>query len=48
MFYGIIVLMYYFDNRRHHQPHIQRSVQRGGGNHLNPGWQCYWRLSSSC
>ena len=22
MFYGIIVLMYYFDNRRHHQPHI--------------------------
>jgi hypothetical protein len=22
MFYGIVVLMYYFDNRRHHQPHI--------------------------
>jgi hypothetical protein len=22
MFYGIIVLMYYFDNRRHQQPHI--------------------------
>lgn len=22
MFYGIIVLMYYFDNSRHHQPHI--------------------------
>ncbi|HSQ23151.1 MAG TPA: DUF4160 domain-containing protein [Pyrinomonadaceae bacterium] len=22
MFYGIIVLMYYFDNRKHHQPHI--------------------------
>jgi hypothetical protein len=22
MFYGVIVLMYYFDNRRHHQPHI--------------------------
>lgn len=22
MFYGIIVLMYSFDNRRHHQPHI--------------------------
>ena len=22
MFYGIIVLMYYFDNRRHHRPHI--------------------------
>ena len=22
MFYGIIVLMYFFDNRRHHQPHI--------------------------
>ena len=22
MFYGIIVLMYYFDDRRHHQPHI--------------------------
>jgi len=22
MFYGVIVLMYYFDNRRHHLPHI--------------------------
>ena len=22
MFYGIIVLMYYFDNRQHQQPHI--------------------------
>ena len=22
MFYGIIVLMYYFDNRKHHRPHI--------------------------
>jgi len=22
MYYGIIVLMYYFDNRKHHQPHI--------------------------
>ena len=22
MFYGIIVLMYYFDNRGHHLPHI--------------------------
>jgi uncharacterized protein DUF4160 len=22
MFYGIIVLMYYFDNRKHQQPHI--------------------------
>lgn len=22
MFYGIVVLMYYFDNRMHHQPHI--------------------------
>jgi len=22
MFYGIIVLMYYFDNRKHHLPHI--------------------------
>ena len=21
-FYGVIVLMYYFDNRKHHQPHI--------------------------
>ena len=27
MFYGVIVLMYYFDNRRHHQPHIH--VQHG-------------------
>jgi hypothetical protein len=22
MFYGVIVLMYYFDNKKHHQPHI--------------------------
>jgi len=22
MFYGVIVLMYYFDNRKHHLPHI--------------------------
>ncbi len=22
MFYGIIVLMYYFDNRKHHLPHV--------------------------
>ena len=22
MFYGVIVLMYYFDNRKHHTPHI--------------------------
>ena len=22
MFYGVIVLMYYFDDRRHHLPHI--------------------------
>jgi len=22
MFYGVIVLMYYFDNKRHHLPHI--------------------------
>ncbi len=22
MFYGVIVLMYYFDNRKHRQPHI--------------------------
>jgi hypothetical protein len=21
-FYGIIILMFYFDNRRHHRPHI--------------------------
>ncbi len=27
-FYGILILMYYFDNRRHHQPHIH--VQCGG------------------
>jgi predicted esterase len=27
MFYGIVVLMYYFDNRRHHQRHIH--VQYG-------------------
>ena len=28
MFYGIIVLMYYFDNRKHQQPHIH--VQYSG------------------
>lgn len=22
MFYGVIVLMYYFDNKKHHHPHI--------------------------
>ena len=22
MFYGIIILMFYFDNRKHHRPHI--------------------------
>jgi hypothetical protein len=22
MFYGVVVLMYYFDNRQHHLPHI--------------------------
>lgn len=27
MFYGVIVLMYYFDNRRHYLPHIH--VQYG-------------------
>ena len=27
MFYGIIVSMYYFDNRRHHQPHIHVKYQ---------------------
>lgn len=27
MFYGIIVMMYYFDNKKHHQPHIH--VQYG-------------------
>lgn len=27
MFYGIIVSMYFFDNRRHHQPHIHAWYQ---------------------
>jgi Domain of unknown function (DUF4160) len=27
MFYGIIVLMYYFDNQRHHKPHIHVKYQ---------------------
>lgn len=27
MFYGIIVSMYYFDNQRHHLPHIHASYQ---------------------
>lgn len=22
MFYGVIILMYYFDNRQHHLPHV--------------------------
>lgn len=27
MFYGIIVSMYYFDNRQHHMPHIHVKYQ---------------------
>jgi hypothetical protein len=27
MFYGIIVSMYYFDNRPHHRPHIHVRYQ---------------------
>lgn len=27
MFYGIIVSMYFFDNRRHHMPHIHIKYQ---------------------
>lgn len=27
MFYGIIVSMYYFDNRRHHIPHLHVKYQ---------------------
>jgi len=27
MFYGIIVSMYFFDNRRHHAPHIHVKYQ---------------------
>jgi hypothetical protein len=27
MFYGIIVSMYYFDNRQHHRPHIHVKYQ---------------------
>lgn len=27
MFYGIIVSMYYFDNKRHHRPHIHVKYQ---------------------
>jgi hypothetical protein len=27
MFYGIIVSMYYFDNRRHHLPHVHVKYQ---------------------
>ncbi len=27
MFFGIIVLMYYFDKRRHHIPHIHVKYQ---------------------
>ena len=27
MFYGIIVMMYYFDNKQHHLPHIHIKYQ---------------------
>ena len=27
MFYGIVVLMYYFDNQKHHRPHIHVKYQ---------------------
>lgn len=27
MFYGVIILMYYFDNRRHKKPHIHVKYQ---------------------
>jgi Domain of unknown function (DUF4160) len=27
MFYGIVVLMYYFDNQKHHTPHIHVKYQ---------------------
>ncbi|GAB4383985.1 MAG: DUF4160 domain-containing protein [Elainellaceae cyanobacterium] len=27
MFYGIIILMYYFDNKKHHRPHIHAKYQ---------------------
>jgi len=27
MFYGIIVSMYFFDNRRHHMPHVHVKYQ---------------------
>lgn len=28
MFYGIIISMYYFDNQRHHMPHIHVKYQQ--------------------
>ena len=27
MFYGVIILMYYFDNKKHHRPHIHVKYQ---------------------
>jgi hypothetical protein len=27
MFYGVIVLMYYFDDRKHHKPHLHVQYQ---------------------
>jgi hypothetical protein len=27
MFYGIVILMYYFDNQKHHLPHIHVKYQ---------------------
>lgn len=31
MFYGIIVMMYYFDNKQHQSPHIHVSYQGNEG-----------------
>ncbi len=27
MFYGVIVLMYYFDDKKHHRPHVHAQYQ---------------------
>ena len=27
MFYGVIVLMYYFDDKKHHRPHVHAHYQ---------------------
>jgi len=41
MFYGIVVLMYYFDNKKHRQPHARTAqVMRRMKRALNISYSC--------